>query len=107
MKEVNCLDVLNDLRLEEVYTLAKAKNLCKIDLERIAAKLPDLLKGRLIETVRMDRKNYIKSEQELFKFIEESIHDEEKQRHLRKFVRDEGVKTIFLVRDELRRIENE
>lgn len=61
----------------------------------------------MIETVRMDRKNYIKSEHALFKFIEESIHDEEKQRALRKFVRENEVKTIFLVRDELKKMENE
>ncbi len=69
LKELNCLECLNDFRLEEVYTLAQAKNLCKLDLERIASKLPILLKGRLIETVRMDRRNYIKNEADLFKFI--------------------------------------
>ncbi len=95
---------MNDFRLEEVYTLAQAKNLCKLDLERIAGKLPELLKGRLIETVRMDRRNYIKSESELFRYIEESVSDEEKQRALRKLVRDEDFKTIFLLRDELRKI---
>jgi len=44
-----------------VYTLAQAKNLSTTDIERIATKLPDLLKGRLTETVRMDRKIYIKT----------------------------------------------
>jgi hypothetical protein len=87
--------------------LAQAKNLCKTDLERIAGKLPDLLKGRLIETVRMDRRNYIREEKDIFKFIEESINDEEKQRALRTFVREKDVKTVFLVRDELKRIESE
>jgi hypothetical protein len=87
LKEINCSESLNDFRLEEVYTLAQAKNLCKTDLERIAGKLPDLLKGRLIETVRMDRRNYIREEKDIFKFIEESINDEEKQRALRTFVR--------------------
>lgn len=55
----------------------------------------------------MDRKNYIKNEHALFKYIEESANDEEKQRTLRKFVRENDVKTIFLVRDELRKIETE
>jgi hypothetical protein len=87
LKEINCSESLTDFRLEEVYTLAQAKNLCKTDLERIAGKLPDLLKGRLIETVRMDRRNYIREEKDIFKFIEESINDEEKQRALRTFVR--------------------
>jgi hypothetical protein len=45
---MNCLEILNDFKLEEVYTLAQAKNLCKFDLEKIASKLPELLKGRLI-----------------------------------------------------------
>jgi hypothetical protein len=107
LKEINCSESLNDFRLEEVYTLAQAKNLCKMDLERIAGKLPDLFKGRLIETVRMDRRNYIREEKDIFKFIEESINDEEKQRALRTFVRQKDVKTVFLVRDELKKIESE
>ena len=107
LKEINCSECLNDFKLEEVYTLAQAKNLCKNDLERITGKLPELLKGRLIETVRMDRKNYIREEKEIFKYIEESINGEEKQRALRKFVRENDSKTIFAVRDELRRMESE
>ncbi len=55
----------------------------------------------------MDRRNYIREEKDIFKFIEESINDEEKQRALRTFVREKDVKTVFLVRDELKRIESE
>jgi hypothetical protein len=40
LKEINCNECLNDFKLEEIYTLAQAKNLCKTDLERIAGKLP-------------------------------------------------------------------
>ena len=65
------------------------------------------MKGRLIETVRMDRRNYIREEKDILKFIEQSVSDEEKQRALRKYVNENEVKTIFLVRDELRRIESE
>jgi hypothetical protein len=53
----------------------------------------------------MDRKNYIREEKDIFKYIEESINDEEKQRALRKFTRENNLKTIFMVRDELRRME--
>ena len=37
----------------------------------------------------------------------EKENDEEKQRALRKYVRENDVKTVFLVRDELKRIESE
>ena len=57
--------------------------------------------------MRLDRKNYIREEKDIFKYIEESINDEEKQRALRKFVRENDAKTIFVVRDELRRMETE
>ena len=42
--------------------------------------LNPLLKGRFLETIRSDRKTYIKSLEELIKFVEENYKDEMTER---------------------------
>lgn len=70
LTEINCLEVLNDFKIEECYSLANARNLPKDTLEKMISKLSPLKKGRLLETVRMDRKLYLKSHDSLVAYIE-------------------------------------
>ena len=55
----------------------------KTEIDKITAQLNPLLKGRLLETIRMDRKIYIKNYSELEKCIEELTGNEQHQRELR------------------------
>ena len=71
LTEVGCTDSTNEFKLNECFTLASARNLPKTELDKTTVGLTPLLKGRLLETIRMDRKLYIKSHAELEKFIEE------------------------------------
>ncbi len=66
--------------MEECYTLSSAKNLPKFEVEKIVSKLNPLLKGRLIESLRGDRRSYLKSHQEMEKYIDELTSNEEYQR---------------------------
>ena len=80
MTEIGCTESANEFKLNECFTLASARNLPKTELDKITVNLTPLLKGRLIETIRMDRKLYIKNHAELEKFIEELTSNEEHQR---------------------------
>jgi len=71
--------------MNEIYTLASARSLPKSDLEKITDNLSPLLKGRLIETLRMDRKLYLKGQNELEQYIEGLTNSEHLQRELRFF----------------------
>jgi len=48
LEDVNCLDCLNDFKLEECYTLAEAKSLPKSAIQEITSKLSPVLQSRLI-----------------------------------------------------------
>ena len=63
--EVGCEQCLNDFKLNECFTLASAKNLPKTEIDKITNKLSPLLKGRLVENIRADRKTYLRSYSEL------------------------------------------
>ena len=62
LSEINCREVLNDFKIEECFTLAQARNLPKDTLEKMIGKLNPLLKGRFMETIRSDRKGYVKTQ---------------------------------------------
>jgi len=48
----------------------------------------------------MDRKNYIKSPEEIERFINESIEDEEVNRKLKTYLKDNNnIRTLYVVRD--------
>ena len=91
--------------MEECFTLATAKNKPKAEIEKITQKLSSLLKGRLLECLRVDRRTYIKSEDELNKFICEITNDEEMQRNLRDSLRKEGWATYYQVKDRLKELQ--
>ena len=85
LNEIGCQECLNEFKLNECFTLASARNLPKTEIDKITAQLNPLLKGRLIETIRMDRKIYLKTYDELEKCIEELTSNEQYQRELRFF----------------------
>lgn len=58
---MGCQECINDFKIEECYTLASAKNLPKTEIEKITSRLSPLLRGRLIENLRVDRKSYIRT----------------------------------------------
>ena len=94
------MEVLNDFKIEECYTLAHARSLPKETLEKMTGGLNSLLKGRFLETIRCDRKIYIKTAEELNQFVEESYKEEELQRNLKIFLKENpNTKTLFQVRD--------
>lgn len=80
LTEVGCQEVVNEFKMNEIYTLASARSLPKTDLEKITEKLSPLLKGRLIETLRMDRRLYIKGQKDLEEYIEGLANSEQLQR---------------------------
>lgn len=70
LSDINCLEVLNDFKIQECYTLASARNLPKETLEKMIIKLDTLKQGRLLETIRQDRNHYLKSNKALKQFID-------------------------------------
>lgn len=87
MEEINCQEVLNDFKIEECFSLANARNLPKEILEKMISKLSPLKKGRLLETLRLDRSLYIKSLEVLEAFVDDTFKDEVMQRRLKEYVR--------------------
>ena len=67
--------------------------------------LSPLLKGRFLETIRCDRKLYVKSPSALIAFIEDNYKDEELQRALKIFVKEEDARTVYQVRDKAKELE--
>ena len=68
-------------------------------------KLSPLKKGRLLETVRMDRKLYLKNDQNLFAFVDENYKDEQLQRSLKDFIKEKEAKTFYQIRDKAKELE--
>ena len=62
--------------------------------------LDDLLKGRFMETIRCDRKTYIKTAEELNRFVEENYKEEKVQREMKNYLKENAnTKTFYQVRD--------
>ena len=68
-------------------------------------KLSPLKKGRLLETVRMDRKLYLKNDQNLFAFVDENYKDEQLQRSLKDFIKEKEARTFYQIRDKAKELE--
>ena len=68
--------------------------------------LNPLLKGRFLETIRSDRKTYIKTPEELTKFVEEHYKEEMTERELKKFIVSKPAPTTFYqIRDKAKELE--
>ena len=97
---------MNEFKIEECYTLSHARSLPKDTLEKMIASLNPLLKGRFLETIRCDRKQYVRSPEALVAFIEENYKDEELQRALKIHLKENfDVKSIYQIKDKAKELE--
>ena len=80
--------------------MANARSLPKEKLEKMVEGLDDLLKGRFMETIRCDRKTYIKTAEELNRFVEENYREEKIQREMNTYLKENtNTKTFYQIRD--------
>lgn len=71
------------------------------------SKLSPLKKGRLLETLRQDRSLYLKPQEVLEAFVDDSFKDEIMQRNLKEYIRgNHDVKTLYQVRDKAKELES-